>query len=333
MEVEGLYWQFLMGIHLYILTLIPVLIYFSKQFKDKDIVNFRSKVLVYASIAKVFILGIAFTSLDQIVTSSVVIYLMMMVLVGVVFVLRPTISLIYYTVYLLVFTLTIGIFQTDENVLISITMDGFVATVVSYSISFITWKTNKKNINQNKLIQRQQTELEKNNHKLSNIAFFDYMTSLYNRRKIDEIIKEELSWIKRNGHESAIIIFDIDDFKNINDRYGHPVGDEVIKELSKLIEINTRGTDSVGRWGGEEFLILLPFTHITTAEKIAEKLRKIIESHVFVINGIKIKITASFGVTCLCEKDLEFKEETYKKADKALYKAKKANKNRVIIME
>jgi len=333
MEVQGSYWKLLMGMHLYIFVLLPILVYFSKEFKDKNIVNSRTKILVYSAIAKIFIVGIAFTSIDQIVTSSIVIYLMMMVLVGVVFVIRPTISIIYYAVSLILFIMTIRIFQTDKNILISITMDGLAATIVSFSISFITWKTNKKAIQQNNIIQEQQRELERNNNKLSNIAFFDYMTSLYNRRKIDEIIKEELNWIKRNGHESAIIIFDIDNFKLINDKYGHPTGDKVIKELSKLIEGKTRGTDSVGRWGGEEFLILLPFTHISTAERIAEKLRKIIEDHTFKIDDLSISITASFGVTCLCEKDLEFKEEAYNKADKALYKAKRENKNCVVVME
>ncbi|XPV54933.1 MAG: GGDEF domain-containing protein [Halarcobacter ebronensis] len=121
------------------------------------------------------------------------------------------------------------------------------------------------------------------------------------------------------------MIFDIDNFKNFNDDFGHNVGDEVLKIISKVLLENIREHDSVARWGGEEFLVLLPQTDELGAKNVAEKIRKAIES--YKRDDIPRQITASFGVTRFKEDDNE--TSVLKKADDALYKAKKEGKNRV----
>ncbi|ACM92330.1 diguanylate cyclase [Nautilia profundicola AmH] len=160
---------------------------------------------------------------------------------------------------------------------------------------------------------------------LKKISFYDSLTDIYNRYKIDLSLKSQIELAKKYKIPLSIIFFDIDDFKKINDTYGHKVGDEVLIELSKLIKRNIRQTDIFGRWGGEEFIIILPNTDLTTATHIANKLKKAIEEHSFPI--IK-HLTCSFGVTEL--KDNDSLNTLTVRADSFLYEAKNKGKNRVI---
>ncbi len=119
-------------------------------------------------------------------------------------------------------------------------------------------------------------------------------------------------------------MLDIDKFKDFNDSYGHQIGDEILKDLSKIIIKKTRSIDSFARWGGEEFIIILPNTTLENATIVADSLRKYIQNHTFVHN---LRVTSSFGVAQFCENDT--KETIMKKVDDALYRAKKNGRNRV----
>ncbi|RXJ76119.1 hypothetical protein CRV03_10165 [Arcobacter sp. F155] len=169
------------------------------------------------------------------------------------------------------------------------------------------------------------TELKEKSNLLEYQANHDQLTGLFNRQKFNEIFKKEIKREKRYNNNLSLIIFDIDNFKNFNDDFGHNVGDEVLKIISKVLLENIREHDSVARWGGEEFLVLLPQTDELGARNVAEKIRKAIES--YKRDDIPRQITASFGVTRFKEDDNE--TSVLKKADDALYKAKKEGKNRV----
>lgn len=169
------------------------------------------------------------------------------------------------------------------------------------------------------------TELKEKSNLLEYQANHDQLTGLFNRQKFNEIFKKEIKREKRYNNNLSLIIFDIDNFKNFNDDFGHNVGDEVLKIISKVLLENIREHDSVARWGGEEFLVLLPQTDELGAKNVAEKIRKAIES--YKRDDIPRQITASFGVTRFKEDDNE--TSVLKKADDALYKAKKEGKNRV----
>ena len=152
----------------------------------------------------------------------------------------------------------------------------------------------------------------------------DRLTRLHNRYKIDTVLKTECDRSRRTNSSFSIILFDIDDFKKVNDRYGHVVGDEVLKEFADIIRSTIRKTDMAGRWGGEEFLIILPDSDSLAGEILAEKLRVTIDGHDFVQVG---HLTGSFGVA-------EFKKEISEiellaRADDAMYQAKKSGKNQV----
>ncbi len=135
--------------------------------------------------------------------------------------------------------------------------------------------------------------------------------------------------MQRYGDEAVIVILDIDNFKKINDTYGHLVGDSILKQLAEFLKSNVRESDVVARFGGEEFIILMPKSSIEEGQAFAERLRKMIMEKEFVVGNIAIQITSSFGVSPLRDTGQETFEDYYCLADKALYMAKHSGKNRV----
>ncbi|MFH1021196.1 MAG: diguanylate cyclase, partial [Pseudomonadota bacterium] len=154
----------------------------------------------------------------------------------------------------------------------------------------------------------------------------DHLTGLINRRRFAEFLDREMARRQRHSEPLSLIMFDIDHFKRVNDVYGHEVGDLVLKEMAQLVSSAVRRTDILARWGGEEFVILLPGTTGEAATGFAEKLRAGIERHDFPQAG---RTTASFGVASLDEKETDG-ETLIKHADQAMYTAKQGGRNRVV---
>lgn len=159
-------------------------------------------------------------------------------------------------------------------------------------------------------------------------SILDPLTQIYNRIKLDESLQIELDRANRTKREFSLIMTDIDFFKKVNDNYGHQIGDEVLVKFASQIKSNIRKTDILGRFGGEEFIIILPDTNKDGALKLAQKLRKIIENYKFSEN---FQITASFGVSSYQENDTE--TTITKRADDALYKAKENGRNQACFGE
>ncbi|MGB5867644.1 MAG: diguanylate cyclase [Arcobacteraceae bacterium] len=170
----------------------------------------------------------------------------------------------------------------------------------------------------NKKLMEKTSMLEQN-------ASTDFLTKLYNRRKFDALLEYEIEQIKRYKHGSlSMILLDIDNFKKINDIYGHDIGDEILKEIGKIIKFSSRNSDVACRWGGEEFALSLSHTNIEDAFLVAQKIRATIESYSFIND---LKITCSFGVSEFRTTDTL--TSLFKRADLALYEAKNTGKNRV----
>jgi len=161
--------------------------------------------------------------------------------------------------------------------------------------------------------------------KIYELATRDPLTSIYNRKGLFDILKRKVGEVHRYERALSVIFFDIDHFKQVNDAYGHDTGDKVLIELSKLVSKGIRQSDIFVRWGGEEFLIVLPETPKKRAVRLAEKLRTTIENHLF---GKIKNITCSFGVTAL-QKD-DSLQSLLKRVDMLLYKAKNSGRNIVI---
>jgi diguanylate cyclase (GGDEF)-like protein len=159
-------------------------------------------------------------------------------------------------------------------------------------------------------------------------AYTDELTQIDNRARFNILFEEAIETSKEKQIPLSIILLDIDNFKHINDRHGHVVGDNVLKLFTALILNNIRVEDSFSRWGGEEFVLLLSDTTLKNAKDIAENLRDVIENYDF---GIDKKLTCSFGVTVGNEGDTS--GSLFERVDKALYKAKNGGRNRVVVSE
>jgi diguanylate cyclase (GGDEF)-like protein len=171
--------------------------------------------------------------------------------------------------------------------------------------------------------------IKKYNRKLEYLASYDELTNIPNRRKFTENFENSLLLFKRDNIEESIIFFDIDDFKKLNDIYGHLVGDKVLKRIGLILNRDIRKTDYIARWGGEEFAILCNNIDLEQAQKVAEKLRLSIEKDSFISELIGETVSASFGVTQFIEND-DY-DTIVTRVDEALYEAKRLGKNQVVL--
>lgn len=178
-------------------------------------------------------------------------------------------------------------------------------------------------------------ELELKNRELSQVleklrilAMTDYMTGLANRRSMMQQIKKETVNLEQNAGKATILLADIDNFKQINDTYGHDCGDLVIKEIADLLKSVVRQNTVVARWGGEEFLIMLPDVGMQDGQAIAERIRTVVATAPFYCGEQKFSVTVTVGVAELDQK-LGF-DASIQKADQALYQGKQKSKNCVV---
>jgi diguanylate cyclase (GGDEF)-like protein len=173
-------------------------------------------------------------------------------------------------------------------------------------------------------------ELMEANLKLRAMAFRDGLTGLYNHRYFQELMAREMSRAVRYGNVLSLIMFDIDHFKQVNDSYGHPGGDVILRKLATLVQGSMRGSDLVARYGGEEFAVILPMTDAGGGRVFAERLRRRVEQMETSINGHPVKITISLGLATyqpgMAATD---KSQLIDAADRALYQSKKNGRNQV----
>jgi len=181
------------------------------------------------------------------------------------------------------------------------------------------------------LVRERTRELEQLNitlqqqlDQIGQIASYDKLTSVYNRYMFEEILQKEVKRARRYGRPLSLVMVDVDYFKEINDRYGHQAGDLVLREIATTLKESVRDADIVSRWGGEEFVLILPNTNLEQAVSIAEKLRVIIEERRFEKGA---RLTCSFGVTAFHEEDTI--STIFARIDKALYRAKEFERNNV----
>jgi diguanylate cyclase (GGDEF)-like protein len=171
--------------------------------------------------------------------------------------------------------------------------------------------------------------LEDNERKLREIAAHDGLTGLYNHKTFRSLLAAELERCRRYGHRSALLMVDIDHFKRVNDRYGHPAGDRVLAELSRRLGRTVRAVDSVSRYGGEEFAIILPETPLEEAVRVAERLRQAVSSQpIAVVDGETVTVTVSIGAAVTVVQPV-CADVLIEEADRALYAAKTGGRDRV----
>ncbi|HEV8445167.1 MAG TPA: diguanylate cyclase, partial [Gemmatimonadaceae bacterium] len=218
-------------------------------------------------------------------------------------------------------------------------VEGLEAGADDYITKPIDFAELKARVNSMLRIKRLQAELEDRerelldvNEQLLHMSQTDALTGLDNRRHLEHRLEEMFAHARRFKEPVACVICDLDRFKAVNDTYGHPAGDEVLRQLAQILRREARSIDRVGRFGGEEFMFLLPGAGTEAAALFAERVRKQVESHTFTFNGggTSIRRTASFGVSAWPHSHIGSPEVLVRTADEALYVAKETGRNRVV---
>lgn len=296
------------------------------QLKKKPKANIQYVFAVqYAVVSTVMLSGIIITTIDQLITTNITPFIVVCIVTGGVFLLRPVVSVFVFLSSYIIYYHAIAYTITDEQILLSNRVNGITVITIGLIISIMFWHYNYINIVQRRRIAAQQEQLEQ-------MAYYDPLTNIYNRHFFNIMIEKEYSSIMRHNHEAALIFLDVDDFKKVNDVYGHLIGDEVLIQMAQLIARNIRGYDTLARFGGEEFIVLAPKISLAEGIKFADKLRKIIANNSFDAGRDKLHMTASLGVTLLDPQEKGGLEKCLMRADQALYRAKNKGKNRVEVI-
>ncbi len=180
---------------------------------------------------------------------------------------------------------------------------------------------------------RLKKEVEMTLEKMAEMSTRDELTGLYNRRYFKEVFERETASSQRYSTELVLCMMDLDQFKRVNDTYGHPAGDKVLKEVAFLLKKTVRKSDIACRYGGEEFAVILPNTDIEHARVFCERYRREVENHIIKYNDVKLSVTLSIGVARFLKDSKNMADDLLKNADQALYLAKTGGRNRVVLGE
>lgn len=179
-------------------------------------------------------------------------------------------------------------------------------------------------------LDQKNRELEVVNKRLRKLSITDGLTELFNHRHVHELLHEEFERSNRSGEPMAVAMMDLDRFKHINDTYGHPTGDVILYETADILRETAREIDMSGRYGGEEFIVILPGADEEAAEQFAERVRASVEDHVFRDEAQEVRMTVSGGVASYPTPGVDQPDLLIKRADQALYAAKEGGRNRIV---
>ncbi|GFN22757.1 GGDEF domain-containing protein [Thermanaeromonas sp. C210] len=207
-------------------------------------------------------------------------------------------------------------------------------TILSLAWWFIVghlWERHRLAVRQEELLRRLRQEYDETRARLAEaeyLAVTDHLTRLFNQRYFDHML-EKLTQEPHKLSSLSVLMVDLDHFKEVNDKYGHMVGNQVLREVSELLKHQVRAKDVVARYGGEEFALILPGADCGHAQQVAERIRKAIEEHVFARDkGVEVRLTVSIGIASWPH-DARDKTELLSRADAALYMAKRAGRNSI----
>jgi diguanylate cyclase (GGDEF)-like protein len=179
-------------------------------------------------------------------------------------------------------------------------------------------------------LDRKNRQLEEANRQLRLLSITDGLTGLFNHRHSHELLREEHERCKRNGGSMAVVMLDLDRFKQLNDTHGHPTGDVILSETAKILQESAREVDMIGRYGGEEFIAILPGADENAAALFADRVRTTVEEYRYRDDSKEIRMTVSGGVASSRGDELPQPDELIRLADRALYEAKDSGRNCIV---
>ena len=263
------------------------------------------------------------TVLDQLRSGDILAFTLAMLIASVVLLIRQPVNLIILGLPFGVFLAGLVALQEDTALLTANLANSGVMLVTAVLISSLLYNAQFRQHADGLLLERA-------NHRLDQLSLHDQLTGLPNRRRFTIVFEHEVERIRRERGRAFLLVADLDNFKTINDRDGHPAGDAVLRQVSAVLRDGLRAADAVARWGGEEFLLLLVDTDPATAISVTERLRTDIEMAVIHHDGQKLRVTASFGIAEVDASQPDPLSHAYSQADRAMYAAKQAGRNQVV---
>ncbi len=288
------------------------------------------RLLPTGTAALALLFSIAVVAIDQWITPNITPFLITCMVMGLVIYLRPLKALLLFALAFGVFYMALGLTQANATLLLSNRVNGITACLMGWALSTILWRKFTTITLQQEQLEKASAELQTKQRLLERLTRLDGLTGLYNRNTFVDLTQQELNRAQRNHTSTAILLLDLDHFKRINDTWGHPAGDAVLRNVATVANATVRSTDLVGRLGGEEFIVLLPGTSVDAARRIAEKLRIALETSPVQWEQTTICATASIGIAGTTAAEKRSFDSLYTDADKALYLAKQRGRNRVV---
>jgi len=285
--------------------------------------KYYTNILLNSIIEKVYFISVmmwgnAFTVMNQIEQGNLTTFALVLVVLSMMVTMRYEYTTLLMVLNNVIFLSVGNMLYGETYFTTDIMFTSIIYTVIAISLARLFAKQRFE-------IKRNHIMLQEQNEKLENLAIRDSMTQLYNNAYIHDFIVKSVAYSHKSKGSLCILILDIDDFKKINDTYGHLFGDEVIKAIANMLIVHSREGDIVGRYGGEEFLIVMPHIHNGMTTKIADRFRIGVAELVF---SKDVKVTVSIGGACLEDHTAM---ELIELADQNLYAAKRAGKNKVVI--
>ncbi|MEL7648450.1 MAG: GGDEF domain-containing protein [Sedimentibacter sp.] len=263
--------------------------------------------------------------LDQLLHSNISsVFIANLIIFSAVILLGFPLNTVVYSIPFIIYLGGLIIFQQDAGLLISNAVNGLIFLVAVIIISTVIYDNHYERMVENMV-------LEETILKLNYLSNHDPLTELLNRRCFGEKVTEKMKIINETSNSSALILMDVDYFKQVNDNFGHPSGDIVLKEVGNILMKHIKTNDLATRWGGEEFLIFLSEVTIKEAYEAADTIRMTIQNNAIFTDKFQINITASFGVSLLQGNSSNAFDISYKAADAALYQAKNQGRNIVVV--
>lgn len=274
--------------------------------------------------------AIVIVTLDQWVTPNVTPFLISCLLIGVVFYIRPLPSALLYLFAFAGYFYGLSLTQNNSEQLFSNRLNGITAGFLGWALTIVMWRTFTTITRQQRELAEVNATLQDRQTELEHLTSRDGLTGLFNRYTFVQLTEQELARARRQGGATTLLLLDLDHFKRVNDTYGHPAGDAVLRHVAALLADTVRSTDLVGRLGGEEFIVLLPGTPGDAARFLAEKLRYRIAANPAVWQDLMIQTCVSIGLSSTTAEHPCGFESLYSDADTALYKAKERGRNQVV---
>lgn len=310
-----------MGIALFALIFLPVLYYFKNN--TERLSKFWIMTMQTLFLTGILAAGILLSLYEQSTLASSSSYFLAVFTIAAFITMPPMISMVLFLISNIVFILLLPQFQTLPALISTLNINTLSMTGVAWILNQMVSRDKVKSFINEKIIMENNIELEKKNKELNEITMLDSMTNLMNHKNSLRRLKEEVDRAKRIDYPLSVAMVDLDNFKLVNDTYGHQIGDEVLIQVAQILSENCRVTDTVGRYGGEEFIIIMPDTNGRDASLLLERIQTSIEKTIFKEG---IHVTVSCGIS---ELNGESVHGILKSSDIMLYEAKKKGKNRV----